>query len=205
LSNEFISPTLTSGLNVYIRLHNLAPNGNQLWNTSTPAFETATSADVTTYDIAATETGGMGIYVGNFPTAITAPGKYNYDMMHRAGGSPATSDTVLYSGVVTWGGTASLVPNTALGQATCVDGSGNPLSGVVVYFQFVSFGEPGIIEDTALLSATSVGTGANNLSIQLIQGATYNAYRGTSTRAISTFTVPIGATSFSLPEIVGSP
>jgi hypothetical protein len=71
-------------------------------------FEALNAANWATYDIAMVEGSTTGVYVGTFP-ALSA-GAYHASYRLRAGGAPATTDTVVGSGAIEWTGTAVAVP-----------------------------------------------------------------------------------------------
>lgn len=76
----------------------------QPWNGS--AFDaTPTAGEWASYDIAMTEDSAMGYYVGTFP-AGQAAGLYSYRVHKQIGGSPATTDPVVWTGEGDWDGTA---------------------------------------------------------------------------------------------------
>ena len=76
-----------------------------------------------------TEEDASGVYVGSFPTAITAGGTYAYDVRSRVGGTPASSDPIYAVGSVAW-----LVPPAAAGAnsvtITVTDTNSSPLANV---------------------------------------------------------------------------
>ena len=104
-----------TGQTVYFLLRN---NTGQVWNGS--AFEAYVAGNFATYDIAASEQGTSGFYVGTMPAAIA--GTYNVEARVQAGGSPAQSDLSLGSGPIEWNGTVEsyLFGNTKL-AATGLD------------------------------------------------------------------------------------
>jgi len=67
-----------------------------------------TAAD---YDMAMTEGGSSGHYVGTFDTSI-ALGSYHIVVYLQAGGSPANADLALGQGEIYWDGTAEVTINT---------------------------------------------------------------------------------------------
>lgn len=75
-----------------------------IWNTAGAALEAYNAANIADYDIAATEQGSGGLYVGNMPAA--AAGVYNIVAKVRAGGSPAESDVTVGVGEIEWDGSA---------------------------------------------------------------------------------------------------
>jgi hypothetical protein len=89
------------------------------WNgTSFEAYDAGNYAD---YVIAMTEQGSSGVYVADFPSAITSSGTYEYFVHQQAGGSPAEGDSVLDDNTETidWTGTASA--SAATGSMTGSD------------------------------------------------------------------------------------
>lgn len=73
-----------------------------VWNGA--AFVAFNAADWATYDVALTEQGTSGYYVGDFPAV--AAGVYDVEVRDRAGGSPVITDPVAGSGEMYWTGTA---------------------------------------------------------------------------------------------------
>jgi hypothetical protein len=73
-----------------------------VWNGT--SFEAYNESNWSNYDIAMTEQGTSGYYVGTFPTV--SAGVYNVDVRDRAGGSPAVTDTRVGSGSLEWDGSA---------------------------------------------------------------------------------------------------
>lgn len=66
-----------------------------VWNGA--AFDsTPTSGEWTGYDIALAEQGGSGYFVGNLPAV--AVGRYSYRVHKQLGGSPASTDPVIWTG-----------------------------------------------------------------------------------------------------------
>jgi hypothetical protein len=72
-----------SGLTLYAHVLNAS---GQRWNGS--AFETYNEANWTTYDVALTEQGASGLYVGDFAAA----GIYEALVYQQAGATPAVTD-----------------------------------------------------------------------------------------------------------------
>jgi hypothetical protein len=79
-------------------------NGGEVWNGS--AFETYAGGNWTTYDVALTEQGSSGYYVGTFPALIVAAGSYQVESRDQSGGSPATTHTIVGNGELEWTGSA---------------------------------------------------------------------------------------------------
>lgn len=105
MSNEF---NADGGQNatVYVLLFGSGSNRGKVWNGS--SFVTYATADRATYAISLTEQGtASGIYFGNFPTAITSGGTYEWKAYQQAGESPAEGDTLLNDGSEDWTGSAS--------------------------------------------------------------------------------------------------
>ncbi len=101
MAKEFFT-TGTSGLNLYAVLYD---SDAELWDTVDKQFNTPDSADWTDYDFPLTETGSAGVYTADFPTDVSGPGVYPYEVRTRAGGSPAVSDAIYAAGTVNWTGT----------------------------------------------------------------------------------------------------
>ena len=88
---------------LYARLMN--PSG-LWWNGS--SFEAYSAANYTNYDIAMTEQGNSGVYVADFPSAITTAGSYEYFVHRLSGGYPAEGDPVINTGKIDWTGSVSV-------------------------------------------------------------------------------------------------
>lgn len=80
------------------------------WNGS--AFEAYSAGNYSAYDIALTEQGSSGVYVGDFPSAITSSGTFDYFVFNQAGGSPAEGDKIVNAGRVDWTGSSSASAST---------------------------------------------------------------------------------------------
>jgi len=104
--------------NLYAVILNSA---GQAWNTSTGLFETFNSSNWTSYAVSLTEQISAGVYIGNFPAAITIPGTYNILLRQRGGSTPAITDSSIGSARINWSGSAE-IPQTA-GSATLNFGS----------------------------------------------------------------------------------
>lgn len=90
------------------------------------AWDAWQSADIDDYDVALTEQGGSGRWLGNLPSGVTAP--YTYEVCRRVGGTPAITDPVVGLGASeTWAGlTAAVLARFATvdtGETTAVAGS----------------------------------------------------------------------------------
>src|SRR5688572_2872061 len=81
------------------------------WNGST--FEAYAAANYGNYDIAMTEQGNSGVYVADFPSAITTGGTYEYFVHRQSGGSPAEGDPVINTGKVDWSGSAVIAASSS--------------------------------------------------------------------------------------------
>lgn len=102
MANEIQFTDATGNTN-YVNLTNAV---GQWYNTAGAAFEAYNASNFTDYDIAATEFGASGVYAATMPTV--AAGTYNLIARKRAGGSPATTDTVVALGEIQWTGTLVL-------------------------------------------------------------------------------------------------
>lgn len=92
---------------LYARIMNRA---GLWWNGST--FEAYSAGNYSTYDIAMTEQGDSGVYVADFPTAITVGGSYEVFIHLQAGASPAQGDLIAGTSRVDWTGTAAIYSTT---------------------------------------------------------------------------------------------
>jgi hypothetical protein len=100
MSNE-LSITYPTGNTLYAILENAV---GQVYNGA--AFEAPINANWLTYDVAMTEAGTTGIYLGDMPV-ITA-GVYYFTVRLQAGGAPAVGDIGLGTGQIQWNGTIEL-------------------------------------------------------------------------------------------------
>lgn len=90
-----------TGETVYAVLRNSV---GELWNTAGAAFEVFNASNWSDYDIAVSEQGATGYYTGNFPSV--SAGSYSLEVRKRAGGSPATTDSIVGAGSLLWDGAA---------------------------------------------------------------------------------------------------
>lgn len=88
-----------TGQTVYALLLN---SSGQFYNTAGAAFESFSAGNYTDYDIALTEQGSTGIYIGDMPGV--ALGYYSLVSKLRAGGSPAQTDISIADGEMQWSG-----------------------------------------------------------------------------------------------------
>jgi hypothetical protein len=100
----------TTGNTLYAQVRD---RNGQIWNTATPGFEAYSTANISHYNIAATEQGtASGYYVATMPAAVA--GIYAVLFKVRAGGSPAETDnTVAGPAQIQWDGTHLLNLNNA--------------------------------------------------------------------------------------------
>lgn len=103
MSGEFVQETST-GQDVYVLP--FSPTG-KFWTGS--AFESYATASRSTYAVDLTEQGtASGIYIGDFPTTITAAGSYGYiGYRQLSSGTYSESDPRIGGGTVDWTGSAS--------------------------------------------------------------------------------------------------
>lgn len=88
-----------SGSTVYAHVVNSA---SRRWNGS--SFEVYSSSNYPNYDIAMTEQGSSGVFVGDFPTGITDAATYEVFYYVQIGGSPAEGDPIAGVGRIQWDG-----------------------------------------------------------------------------------------------------
>ncbi len=101
---------VSSSGTLYARVMN---DDGQIWNTAGSAFETYDALNYTDYDIAMTQQGSSGVYVGDFPTAITMADTYEYFVHIQAGATPAEGDTIINTGKIEWTGSEAVSSSTA--------------------------------------------------------------------------------------------
>lgn len=110
---ESIQFTHTSGEDLYA---NVRDSSSDIWNES--SFETYDSDNYTNYDIALTEQGISGVYVGSFPSVDA--GLYSVVVYERPGPSPKEGDDSLGAYSVLWDGTALSTGNATLANQTTI-------------------------------------------------------------------------------------
>lgn len=103
MSNELRGAT-SVGETCYALILNSA---GKFWDGS--SFETFDASSYADYDFPVTEKGSTGIYLGDFPTAITSSGTYEYFIKRQQGSSPAEDDPICNSGKVDWTGSSAIV------------------------------------------------------------------------------------------------
>jgi len=101
MSNE-LSGVSASGT-LYTRIRNAA---GLWWNGA--SFEAYSAANYSDYVITMTEEGDSGVYIADFPSAVTIGGTYEYFVHLQAGGSPAEGDYVINTGKIDWTGAVSV-------------------------------------------------------------------------------------------------
>ncbi len=106
-----------TGSNIYAIVLNA---GGQIWNGS--SFETPLLANWTTYAITLTEQSTTGLYQGTMPVLITTAGWYSYLGYLRAGGSAASTDSVIWSDRIPWAGSALAIPGDVGGALATING-----------------------------------------------------------------------------------
>lgn len=104
MSNEIRYP-YASGKTLYAVALN---SSGYAWNTSTGAFEAVAAADWTLYAIGLAEQASCGVYLGSFPSAVTASGLYTVMIYARSGSDAAPADTVAGVGQVAWNGSQEI-------------------------------------------------------------------------------------------------
>jgi hypothetical protein len=128
-----------SGLTLYAHVLNAS---GQRWNGS--AFETYNEANWTTYDVALTEQGASGLYVGNFPSV--AAGLYSAVVYQQQGGSPAVTDAPpVGSGTIDWTGAA--VASSGAVVEPYVTGTVNDLFATAALFTVAGADLSGVDDD----------------------------------------------------------
>lgn len=90
-----------TGQTIYAHLTNSA---GKRWNGS--AFETYAVADWANYSLTMTEQSGSGVYMADFPSAITTAGSYEFYVYLQNSSSPASGDQIVGTGTVYWNGSA---------------------------------------------------------------------------------------------------
>lgn len=113
MSNELhlVGPT---GQMCYVHILN---STSQRANNSTEAFEAFSSGNYTDYDVAVTEQGSSGVFVGDFPDWI-AGGRYDAVLFFQAAGAPVNGDRAIGAQSIDWRGVAGSAGATPLGSLT---------------------------------------------------------------------------------------
>src|ERR1043166_5470612 len=93
-----------TGSTLYVII--LRASDGQVWNGS--AFEALAAANWTTYAVTMTEQSTTGIYYGTMPSGISSSGVYHAWVFKRAGGSAATTDSLVGQQDLDWTGSADL-------------------------------------------------------------------------------------------------
>jgi hypothetical protein len=81
--------------------------GAQIWNGTT--FISYSSAAYASYTIALTEQGSSGVFVGDFPVAITSADTYDVFYYLMEGAAPAEGDRIISTGSVQWSGSGAVI------------------------------------------------------------------------------------------------
>lgn len=99
---------------------NILNGSSQRWNGS--AFETFASAHYNTYAITTVEQGSTGVYVGNFPVAITDAADYEIIFYSRDGAAVAEGDPIVGTASINWDGdSVAADEDVAAGEMTGID------------------------------------------------------------------------------------
>jgi hypothetical protein len=127
MANE-IYANYSSGNTLYAVVRNRA---GDVWYPAGGAFEVwgTGGRDADDYDIALTDKDGAR-YVGNFPTAITALGRYGVQVFLQAGAEPADSDELVASREIIWSGKGEVTAEKILTNKA----SQNKSSGEIQYY-----------------------------------------------------------------------
>jgi hypothetical protein len=112
MANE-LRAQFISGANLYAVILN---SSGQAWTGS--VFESINASHWINYAITLSEQAATGIFIGNFPSAITAGGTFNLLLRQRAGSSPAITDLSIGSRQITWSGSAEIPPPSAFSSLT---------------------------------------------------------------------------------------
>lgn len=115
MANEILLAYET-GLTPYFTVMNAA---GQRWNGS--AFENYNAANWGDYDVALTEQGATGDYLGTFPASIPA-GVYRLTLYAQAGGSPGVDDEKLDAILFGWDGSAEVTLHMVDGVVDAIQG-----------------------------------------------------------------------------------
>ena len=112
MANE-LQAQYTTGANLYVVVLN---STGQAWTGS--VFESINASHWTNYAISLSEQAATGIFLGNFPAAITSGGTFNLLLRQRSGGSPAIGDVSIGSRQITWSGSAEIPPPSGFSTLT---------------------------------------------------------------------------------------
>lgn len=100
-----------TGLNAQALIFNAS---GEVWNTVTLTFEAYADANITSYGVQLYESDSVpGLYLGDFPTAITTPGTYSVVMLAQQGDTLQPDDPRKGTDTVDWDGTQVVQPPTS--------------------------------------------------------------------------------------------
>lgn len=97
--------------------HVLSTPGKR-WSTVDEELQTYQSSDYLEYDVPMVEQGASGVFIGDFPVALTQSGNYNIFYYRQIDASPAEGDPVIGTGEVQWNGASEVSegqPNSMTG------------------------------------------------------------------------------------------
>jgi len=129
MAKEILIPTATAGQTLYALVINTS---GQFWRPASSAFETFSAGNYANYATAAslTEFGSIMVYYGDFPTGITSAGTYFVVVKVQAGGSPASSDSVVGAYPFNWTGASEATQGNTPAMFTSVQSSPTPTTTV---------------------------------------------------------------------------
>jgi hypothetical protein len=127
MANE-IYVNYDSGNTLYAAIRN---KQGQVWYAAGQVFEAwgTGGRNAAAYDIALTDKGGAR-YVGDFPAAITAAGRYGVQVFLQAGANPADGDELAGGSEIVWSGKAEVTAEKLLANKA----SQNKASGEIKYY-----------------------------------------------------------------------
>lgn len=115
MANELNAVAQGDALTIYAVIRR--SSDNLVWSVTASAFVAWVNADIGNYDISLVSASG-DLYVGDFPTAITA-GTVRVNYYQQAGGVPAITDLLLKSEQDYWNGTALVSQPAAVTATGC--------------------------------------------------------------------------------------
>ena len=105
-----------------------------IFNRATGLFEAYTAANYLDYQLSGREQSSGGVYVADFPSAITTPGYYNIVAREQVAGSGLQSDLIVAEGELWWNGGAVIIAGEMRSGHMAVSGV-QPASGFATSVQ----------------------------------------------------------------------
>jgi hypothetical protein len=163
--------TSSTGLSLYV----VIDFQGLRWNGTT--FVVPTAANWVTCALPMTEDTGTGHFTADMPAGIAVYGRLNYVVFHKAGSSPATSDTESARLTILWGGSQESFVDArndpaALCQGLLVGATGNTvtLGSWAPAADLTGHGMVVIVAGTGAGQAASIGSYTQSTRVGCIEG-----------------------------------